>query len=670
MSADRQWCISASFCLALAIFLHVPAVSTSEIIGDIHKDHTISFQNETLEINHTVNVYKNATLRIEPGVNIMFRGNGSLIIHGSLVAIGTETSPIDFSSEMKKNLTGEEIITKGLYGLLTLRLVDGNGFSTGRLEIFHEGVWGTVCDDGWTQINSDVACRELGFSSGTHTSEFPGGSGQIWLDDVRCTYGDSSLKFCQHRGFGTHNCAHSEDVGLRCTGRRLFRHFNISRMLLHFVGGGKSSLKNVKIHAIQEYQAENVSSSTFASSSAIVCNGGCPAVENLNITGFAAAFEIRNYGDVLVGNVKITNCFHGVVAFNNEANSTSLKDRSKRFQNIFRLENITVNSSHVAVLLENHYSFPIKLKEIVVTNTIFGIHISKSMFTKVEMSDLIFDTGFNAITTKTTTTPGYFELVDLCDSSYLTYNASFPVEIIYSKYIRKRSPCAMVFATSPDNVLSGFVSEATNVNLRILDYNSSDLLLESSREHVSQHFIMDWQSTAIIVEVQFPVYSWRFQNRRVKIFLTSHPKASLDTNMHVISNVVINRFTGSGINLHVNHDTTVIQNSRITNTNGNGVSVFGERSALKLLNNTFQHNNNTGTSILVLRVSYYVSFHANGNVFHNDNMKKVLKLSIRDVRSSVIRITNNEMVNHSCENLVDVEYLGNSCFQSGLQKLY
>ena len=206
MEAHRKWCISASCCLALAIFLHLPVVPTSEIIGDIHEDHTISFQNGTLEINHTVNVYKNATLTIEPGVNIMFRGNGSLIIHGSLVANGNETSPVGFSSEIKKNFSGEGSIANGFYGFLTLRLVDGNGFSTGRLEIFHKGVWGTVCHDGWSQINSDVACRQLGFASGTYTSEFPGGSGQIWLDDVRCTDSDSSLKFCQHLGFGRHNC--------------------------------------------------------------------------------------------------------------------------------------------------------------------------------------------------------------------------------------------------------------------------------------------------------------------------------------------------------------------------------------------------------------------------------------------------------------------------------
>ena len=209
MEAHREWCITSSrfFCLTLAILLYVPVVSNSGIIGDIYEDHTILFQNETLEINHTVKIHKNATLTIEPGVNIIFRGNGSLTIHGNLVANGTETSPIVLSSEINQKLTGDEIVaSNGYYGFLTLRLVDGNGFSSGRLEILHEGVWGTVCYHRWIQINSNVACRQLGFSSGTLTREFPSGSGQIWLDDVNCRVSDSSLKFCRHRGFGRHNC--------------------------------------------------------------------------------------------------------------------------------------------------------------------------------------------------------------------------------------------------------------------------------------------------------------------------------------------------------------------------------------------------------------------------------------------------------------------------------
>ena len=127
-----------------------------------------------------------------------------------------------------------------------LRLADGPSENQGRLEVFHAGEWGTVCDDQFDERVDDPrtrldrqripnlaplkACHFMGYETGQvrprgNLSMAPSAQ-QIWLDDVRCLdnrphwTGNSPTKLhhCYHAGWGLNNCTHEEDVYLSCTG--------------------------------------------------------------------------------------------------------------------------------------------------------------------------------------------------------------------------------------------------------------------------------------------------------------------------------------------------------------------------------------------------------------------------------------------------------------------
>ena len=100
-----------------------------------------------------------------------------------------------------------------------VRLVGGSGQHEGRVEVYHNGAWGTVCDRGWDLQDATVVCRQLGYGTAVGVlccAAFGRGSGPIWYDDVRCSGREANLTQCGHRGLGVSYCGHSQDAGVIC----------------------------------------------------------------------------------------------------------------------------------------------------------------------------------------------------------------------------------------------------------------------------------------------------------------------------------------------------------------------------------------------------------------------------------------------------------------------
>ena len=105
----------------------------------------------------------------------------------------------------------------------SLRLIGGSGPHEGRLEIYHVGQWGTVCNDYWDFKDGLVVCRQLGYPGldnvmdASNKFEVGDYSTPILLDNVQCNGTEKKLIDCEHSGLTSHNCGHSEDVAVVCT---------------------------------------------------------------------------------------------------------------------------------------------------------------------------------------------------------------------------------------------------------------------------------------------------------------------------------------------------------------------------------------------------------------------------------------------------------------------
>ncbi|XP_019892680.2 protein bark beetle isoform X1 [Musca domestica] len=204
----------------------------------------------TYTVNKDINIRPGGKLILQPGVTLQFEPSVGMMVAGKLEARGRRPDDIFLtlkrqpimdvdSSTLNHDLIDmidmetESIMSGGGGGgvdeipKVPVRLLGGAGPYEGRLQLYVNDRWGTVCDYGWTELNAALVCHHLGYTLNPKDwrllrSQMPaaGLTEDVIVSNVQCTEHDRDITRCKAeylwQGDFENSCSHENDVGIRC----------------------------------------------------------------------------------------------------------------------------------------------------------------------------------------------------------------------------------------------------------------------------------------------------------------------------------------------------------------------------------------------------------------------------------------------------------------------
>ncbi|XP_056604070.1 scavenger receptor cysteine-rich domain-containing group B protein-like [Triplophysa dalaica] len=125
--------------------------------------------------------------------------------------------------------------------------MDGFDSCSGRVEVFKDGQWGTVCDDGWDLSDASVVCREVGCGDAIEVKRGgyfgQGSGGPIKIHRVNCAGSELMLSSCvsEDGAVDPSVCDISKTAGVIC------------QPLTRLVNGNKPCFGTVEIYLAREW---------------------------------------------------------------------------------------------------------------------------------------------------------------------------------------------------------------------------------------------------------------------------------------------------------------------------------------------------------------------------------------------------------------------------------
>ncbi|KAL9960870.1 hypothetical protein ACROYT_G034376 [Oculina patagonica] len=173
--------------ISLLLLIIQDRVGSTSLGGDIIADTTLALNGSPYVASQDLVVAENATLTIQPGVQLHFDVGVGLQVKGSLQAKGNLRQRIAFTKTPTNGSVNVDDLNISAPYSDGIRLSDGDSYRVGRLEIFLNGQWGTVCDDSWDMRDTEIIKTQPGHLLAVHYQSMSGERFELEVHDGNTT---------------------------------------------------------------------------------------------------------------------------------------------------------------------------------------------------------------------------------------------------------------------------------------------------------------------------------------------------------------------------------------------------------------------------------------------------------------------------------------------------